>query len=98
VGDDYPGRSGLFPDQRSCSRGIGVEALAGGGVVPGVRRVIDGMLDRTDALVEIARGLRLKFATFGLRRESAVMSGWRSACGAAAARRSVGSSGQAANI
>ena len=37
--------------------------------------MIDGMLDRTDALVEIARGLPAQIASFGLRRESAVIVG-----------------------
>ena len=42
---------------------------------PGLRRVIDGMLDSTDALVEIARGLPAQITSFGLRRESAVIVG-----------------------
>src|SRR6202022_1403017 len=48
-------------------------ALAAPASCPGLRRVIDGMLDRTDALIEIARGLPAQVTSFGLRRESAVI-------------------------
>src|SRR4029077_7260584 len=51
-----------------AAEGIGVEALAARASCPGLRRVIDGMLDRTDALVEIARGLPAH--TPGARREN----------------------------
>jgi squalene synthase HpnC len=75
-GDDYRRLDRVYlPISDLAAAGIGVEALAARASCPGLRRVIDGMLDRTDALVEIARGLPAQIASFGLRRESAVIVG-----------------------
>ena len=75
-GDDYRRLDRVYLSISDlAAEGIGVEALAARASCPGLRRVIDGMLDRTDALVEIARGLPAQIASFGLRRESAVIVG-----------------------
>jgi squalene synthase HpnC len=74
--DDYRRLDRVYlPISDLAAEGIGVEALAAPASCPGLRRVIDGMLDHTDALVEIARGLPAQIASFGLRRESAVIVG-----------------------
>jgi phytoene/squalene synthetase len=53
--------------------GIGVESLSAPSSSPGLRRVIDQMLDRTDALVATARDLPGGVAARGLRWESAAI-------------------------
>jgi hydroxysqualene synthase len=53
--------------------GIGVAALAAPRASPALRRVIDILLDRTEALIETARGLPPRVGARGLRRESAVI-------------------------
>src|SRR6266446_2458356 len=74
--DDYRRLDRVYlPISDLAAAGIGVEALAARASCPGLRRVIDGMLDRTDALIEIARGLPEQITSFGLRRESAVIVG-----------------------
>ena len=74
--DDYRRLNRVYlPISDLAAEGIGVEALAARTSCPGLRRVIDGMLDRTDALVETARGLPAQVTSFGLRRESAVIVG-----------------------
>jgi farnesyl-diphosphate farnesyltransferase len=74
--DDYRRLNRVYlPISDLAAEGIGVEALAARTSCPGLRRVIDGMLDRTDALIETARGLPAQVTTFGLRRESAVIVG-----------------------
>ena len=56
-----------------AAEGIGVEVLAAGVSCPGLRRVIDRVLDHTGALVETARGLPRQVVSYGLRWESAVI-------------------------
>jgi squalene synthase HpnC len=53
--------------------GIGVEALAAAAASPALRRVIDGLLGRTEVLIDTARGLPPRVASAGLRWESAVI-------------------------
>ena len=53
--------------------GCTVEALAAPVAVPGLRRVIDSLLDRTEALIAAARDLPPRVAARGLRWESAVI-------------------------
>jgi farnesyl-diphosphate farnesyltransferase len=55
--------------------GIGIEALAAPAASPGLRRVLDTLLDRTDGLIAAARGLPPGVAARGLRWESAVIVG-----------------------
>ncbi len=73
-GDDYRLLDRVYlPLSDLAAEEIGVEALTAPASCPGLRRVIDGMLDRTDALIEIARGLPAQVTSFGLRRESGVI-------------------------
>jgi squalene synthase HpnC len=53
--------------------GIGVCALAAPAASPPLRRVLDRLLDRTEALLEAARGLPPAIAAPGLRRAAAVI-------------------------
>ncbi len=53
--------------------GGGVEMLAALAASPGLRRVLDTMLDRTERLIATARGLPPRVAARGLRWESAVI-------------------------
>lgn len=55
------------------AEGIGVAALAAPAAGPPLRRVLDRLLDRTQALIDAARGLPPAVAAGGLRRESAVI-------------------------
>jgi farnesyl-diphosphate farnesyltransferase len=72
--DDYRRLGRVYiPMSDMAAEGIGVEALRGSASSPGLRRVIDGMLDRTGVLVETARRLPAQVAAGGLRRESAVI-------------------------
>ena len=52
-----------------------VEVLAAPAASPGLRRVLDTMLDRTERLIAAARGLPPHVAARGLRWESAVIVG-----------------------
>jgi farnesyl-diphosphate farnesyltransferase len=56
-----------------AAAGIGVEALAAPASSPGLRRVLDLLLDRTVALVATARGLSRQVSASGLRCECAVI-------------------------
>jgi farnesyl-diphosphate farnesyltransferase len=58
-------------DQAGC----GIEMLAAPTASPGLRRVLDTMLDRTERLIATARGLPPRVAARGLRWESAVIVG-----------------------
>jgi hydroxysqualene synthase len=70
--DDYRLLDRIYlPMSDLAANGIGVEALADRVSCPGLRRVIDDMLDRTSALVETARGLPPQVVSSGLRWESA---------------------------
>jgi phytoene/squalene synthetase len=62
-----------LPLEDLVAEGTGVEALAAGVSSPGLRRVLDRLLDRTAALIEQARGLSPLVASRGLRWESAVI-------------------------
>jgi squalene synthase HpnC len=53
--------------------GSGVEMLSAAAVSPGLRRVLDTMLDRTESLIATARALPAGVAARGLRWESAVI-------------------------
>jgi squalene synthase HpnC len=55
--------------------GCGIEMLAAPAVSPGLRRVLDTMLDRTESLIATAQGLPPRVAARGLRWESAVIVG-----------------------
>ncbi|HEY4470744.1 MAG TPA: squalene synthase HpnC [Stellaceae bacterium] len=72
--DDYRRLDRVYlPLEDLAAEGIGVEALAAGVSSPGLRRVLDRLLDRTAELVEQARGLPPLVASRGLRWESAVI-------------------------
>jgi hydroxysqualene synthase len=72
--DDYRLLDRVYlPMTDLAARGIGVEALAARASCPGLRRVLDSLLDRTGALVETARGLPPQIVSSGLRWESAVI-------------------------
>jgi farnesyl-diphosphate farnesyltransferase len=55
------------------AEGIGVEMLGANALCPKLRRVLDNMLDRTDALVATARGLPPRVVSPGLRWECAAI-------------------------
>jgi hydroxysqualene synthase len=72
--DDYRGLDRVYlPLEDLAAEGIGVEAVAAGVSSPGLRRVLDRLLDRTAELVDQARGLPPLVASRGLRWESAVI-------------------------
>jgi len=74
--DDYRRLGRVYlPMSELAAEGIGVEALMGSASCPGLRRVMDGVLDRTGVLVETARRLPGQVSSSGLRRESAVIVG-----------------------
>jgi farnesyl-diphosphate farnesyltransferase len=56
-----------------AAQGIRVDALAAGALSPELRRVLDALLERTAALLEVARNLPAQVASRGLRWESAVI-------------------------
>jgi hydroxysqualene synthase len=62
-----------LPQEDLAAEGVDVVALAAGAASPGLRRVFDGLLDRTRLLVATARGLPPLVASPGLRWESAVI-------------------------
>ncbi len=62
-----------LPEEDLAAAGIGVEALAAPTASPPLRRVFDGLLDRTAALIEEARALPPFVAAAGLRGESAAI-------------------------
>src|SRR6516162_1559885 len=72
--DDYRLLDRVYvPASELAAQEIGVEALGAPESCPKLRRVLDRMLDRTDALVETARGLPVQVVSSGLRWESAVI-------------------------
>ena len=72
--DDYRLLDRVYlPMTDLAAEGIGVETLAAHGSCPKLRRVLDSMLDRTDTLVETARGLAPQVVSSGLRRECGVI-------------------------
>jgi farnesyl-diphosphate farnesyltransferase len=62
-----------LPLEDLAADGIGVEAVAAGVSSPGLRRVLDRLLDRTAALIDQAGGLPPLVTSRGLRWESAVI-------------------------
>jgi hydroxysqualene synthase len=62
-----------LPQNDLAAVGIDVGALAADAASPSLRRVIDGLLDRTAALVDAARDLPPRVAAIGLRCECAVI-------------------------
>src|ERR1700756_2258948 len=68
--DDYRLLDRVYlPLEDLAAAGIGVEVLAEGAASPGLRRVLDGLLDRTAVLISQARGLPPLVAASGLRWE-----------------------------
>jgi len=61
------------PLEDLTAEGTSVEVLAGGAASPALRRVFDGLLDRTTALIDKARSLPPLVVSPGLRWESAVI-------------------------
>src|ERR1700756_3207009 len=71
--DDYRLLNRVYlPMTDLSAEGIGVEVLAGRTSCTGLRRGLDRILDRTDALVATARALAPQVVSSGLRWESAV--------------------------
>ena len=62
-----------LPTEDLAANGIGVEALALPVTSPGLRHVLDGLLDRTAGLLDQARGLPPRVKARGLRCECAVI-------------------------
>jgi squalene synthase HpnC len=62
-----------LPLEDLAAAGCTVEALEASAASPGLRRVIDTLLDRTEALIATAGGLPPRVAARGLRWESAVI-------------------------
>jgi hydroxysqualene synthase len=62
-----------LPLEDLTAEGTGIEALAAGVSSPGLRRVLDRLLDRTADLIDQARGLPPFVVSRGLRWESAVI-------------------------
>jgi squalene synthase HpnC len=72
--DDYRRLDRVYlPLEDLSAEGIGVEALAASVSSPALRHVLDGLLDRTAALIDQAHGLPPLVACRGLRWESAVI-------------------------
>jgi farnesyl-diphosphate farnesyltransferase len=72
--DDYRLLDRVYlPMTDLAAEGIGVETLAARTSGPRLRRVLDGMLSRTDTLVTTARGLAPQVVSSGLRWECAVI-------------------------
>ena len=64
-----------LPLEDLAAMGCTVEALEAPAASPGLRRVIDSLLDRTDILISTARDLPPRVSAHGLRWESAVIVG-----------------------
>jgi farnesyl-diphosphate farnesyltransferase len=72
--DDYRLLDRVYlPMTDLAAGGIGVERLTARASCPSLRRVLDGMLNRTDTLVTTARGLAPQVVSSGLRWECAVI-------------------------
>ncbi|MGH7090609.1 MAG: squalene synthase HpnC [Stellaceae bacterium] len=73
-GDDYRALDRVYLPEDAIGRcGARIEELAAPRASPALRAVLDRLLDRTDALIERARGLPLAVRSPGLRRECAVI-------------------------
>ena len=64
-----------LPLEDLAAMGCTVEALEAPAASPGLRRVIDSLLDRTDILIATARDLPSRVSARGLRWETAVIVG-----------------------
>jgi phytoene/squalene synthetase len=74
LAEDYRELDRVYvPGDWLAEEGIGVEALAAPIASPALRRVIDRMLERTEALILIARTLPPKLKSLRLAMESAVI-------------------------
>jgi farnesyl-diphosphate farnesyltransferase len=72
--DDYRDLDRVYlPLDVMGEAGVAVENLTAPAATPGLRRVIDGLLDRTDDLIAAARQLPGRVAARGLRWESATI-------------------------
>jgi farnesyl-diphosphate farnesyltransferase len=72
--DDYRRLDRVYlPLESLAAQGIGVESLAVGAASPELRRVLDGLLDRTGRLIDDARTLPPLVTSSGLRWECAVI-------------------------
>jgi hydroxysqualene synthase len=72
--DDYRALDRVYlPLADLDAAGCRVDALAAPAASPGLRQVLDTMLDRTESLIATARGLPPRIAARGLRWESAVI-------------------------
>jgi hydroxysqualene synthase len=75
-GDDYRALDRVYlPQQDLDAAGARVEDLAGSSASPGLRAVLDRLLDGTDLLIARARSLPQAVRSPGLRRECAVIVG-----------------------
>ncbi|HYM02799.1 MAG TPA: squalene synthase HpnC [Stellaceae bacterium] len=72
--DDYRALDRVYlPERDLAACGSGVADLVAGAATPGLRRVIDRLLDGTDALIATARSLPRVVQSPGLRRECGVI-------------------------
>jgi len=72
--EDYRALDRVYlPERDLAACGSKVADLAGRSTTPGLRRVIDRLLDGTDALIDKARTLPRAVQSTGLRRETAVI-------------------------
>ncbi len=73
-GEDYRLIDRVYvPDADLAAAGIDVSALRADAATPALRRVLDGLLDRTDALIETARALPERVQDRRLRCETAII-------------------------
>lgn len=73
-GDDYRALDRVYlPDDELAAAGVGVAQLAGPALTPGLRRVIDVLLDRTSVLLVHARDLPPRVRDWRLRCETAII-------------------------
>jgi squalene synthase HpnC len=73
-GDDYRALDRVYlPQQILAAHGGAVAQLSGTSLTPGLRRTLDELLERTEALVVTAQALPGAVASVGLRCESAVI-------------------------
>jgi squalene synthase HpnC len=73
-GDDYRALDRVYlPRADLAASGADVEMLRGQALTPGLRRVLDSLLDGTDRLIAEARALPGAVRSFGLRCECAVI-------------------------
>ena len=72
--EDYRALDRVYlPEEDLAACGSGIADLTNSQATPGLRKVIDGLLDGADRLIAKARGLPQSIASAGLRRETAVI-------------------------